>query len=386
MGFFDITGDDEADDLAQANERARLAQVGGQQSALAEFGDAFGDSLQFLSPFLTTSVRNQLGLGGNVTEFNRAPLSFRKDLTLEQHEEQGLLPNGIPKAVLDKSLSKEERLALLPSELRQEVLDFEKANAAPLEGRIGTPFDDAFTPRGLGIADFIGNFNPNQRDLSRLNLSTDDELDSRILSDIEIAERPATFPGEDVPLSPLQRASGLIGAEGPDVQARLFEDFQESPGVGFLRDQGIRGINNLAAATGGTGGGNRLKALSAFNQGLALQDFNNQLSQLLNIGNVDLGIASGLSNLRQGLGNNNAQAFTNIGNANANAALNRGNIQAAEGSVSTITGNLNSALGTIGNIAGLGAQIAGGPATAAAAGSFPFQRPGVPNPIPQGGF
>ena len=76
-----------------------------------------------------------------------------------------------------------------------------------------------------------------------------------------------------------QRTRALSGLEGPEAQKQAYANYQESPGVAFQREQGMRGLEqNLNV--GGVGGGTRLKELSRFNQGLALQDFNNQYNRL----------------------------------------------------------------------------------------------------------
>jgi len=130
----------------------------------------------------------------------------------------------------------------------------------------------------------------------------------------------------------LERVRALVGGLGPEEQAAAFQNFQDSPGVAFLRERGLQGIDRDAAARGGLGGGNRLKALTDFSQGLALQDFNNQLSNLLQVSQADRsfqsGLGQGLANLRTGLGSAQAQGLANIGSAQAQGFTNVGNIKA----------------------------------------------------------
>lgn len=94
----------------------------------------------------------------------------------------------------------------------------------------------------------------------------------------------------------------LSGAMGPEAQAQAYADYQESPGVAWLRERGMSGINRDAAATGGLGGGNRLKALSQFNQGLASQDFGNYWNRLVEIAGTSYSAAQNLANLGYGAG------------------------------------------------------------------------------------
>ncbi len=91
-------------------------------------------------------------------------------------------------------------------------------------------------------------------------------------------ERLEPFFQEAVPAIQLQAA--ISGARGPEAQAQAFQQFQESPGTQFLREQGLRLIDTGAAATGGLGGGERLRELTQFSQGLALQDLQGQFGRL----------------------------------------------------------------------------------------------------------
>lgn len=91
-------------------------------------------------------------------------------------------------------------------------------------------------------------------------------------------ERLEPFFQEAVPA--FQRQAALSGARGSEEQAQAFQQFQESPGTQFLREQGLRLIDTGAAATGGLGGGQRLRELTKFSQGLAEQDLSNQFNRL----------------------------------------------------------------------------------------------------------
>lgn len=76
-----------------------------------------------------------------------------------------------------------------------------------------------------------------------------------------------------------QREAALSGALGPEAQGQAFSEFQEAPGTQFLREQGLREVETRAAVTGG-GVGERLRELTRFSQGLALQDLSRQVGQL----------------------------------------------------------------------------------------------------------
>jgi len=86
------------------------------------------------------------------------------------------------------------------------------------------------------------------------------------------------FRAGGLPAFEQQRA--LSGAAGPEAQALAFQQFQEDPGTQFLREQGLRLIEAGAGATGGLGGGQRLRELTKFSQGLALQDLSSRFDRL----------------------------------------------------------------------------------------------------------
>ena len=129
-----------------------------------------------------------------------------------------------------------------------------------------------------------------------------------------------------------QIQQALAGTLGPDAQKQAFANYQESPGVQFMRDQGMRGIEqNLAQS--GTGGGTRLKAISKFNQGLAMQDFANQFARTTGIADVgrnatsDLLTTRGMTTTNMASGGNaaagdRAMAIGNAAAAKAGAKMN----------------------------------------------------------------
>lgn len=91
-----------------------------------------------------------------------------------------------------------------------------------------------------------------------------------------------------------QQQQALSGALGPEAQAAAFQQFQESPGTQFLREQGLRLVDTGAAATGGLGGGQRLRELTQFSQGLALQNLDRQFGQLGAVSGAGLQAAQAL--------------------------------------------------------------------------------------------
>ena len=140
------------------------------------------------------------------------------------------------------------------------------------------------------------------------------------------------FISGGTPAFELQQAQS--GALGPEAQAAAFANFQESPGTAFLREQGVRGIESSAGATGGLGGGDRLRELTQFSQGLALQDFGNQFNRLGSVTGVGLSAAQALG----GIGGQAAQG-------QANAVLAGGQARAAG-----ISGQASATRDTLGRI------------------------------------
>lgn len=131
-------------------------------------------------------------------------------------------------------------------------------------------------------------------------------------------------------LQATQQQQALSGALGQDAQRQAYSQYQESPGVAFQREQGMRGIGqNLSAM--GVGGGTRLKELSRFNQGLAAQDFNNYYNRL---GDQSSQGANALNNqiaTRTAALSGGVDTARNIGSFGQQNALQRGSLEVAKG-------------------------------------------------------
>jgi hypothetical protein len=130
-------------------------------------------------------------------------------------------------------------------------------------------------------------------------------------------EQLTPFVNQGVQAGGLQ--SAFSGARGAAAQQQAYDDFRESPGQAFLREQGERALLRNSAATGGLGGGNVKRELVNYGQGLALQDLTRQTGQLgeianrgLSAGATSAGITSQLSGQQAGLNSQLAQTGANI--------------------------------------------------------------------------
>ena len=96
-----------------------------------------------------------------------------------------------------------------------------------------------------------------------------------------------------------------------------FSGFFTSPGFEFVRDEGLRGIENRFSASSGTLSGNALRRLTEFNSGLASQEFGNFFNR--NLAQAGLGQTATTSGAQVGanLSGNISNALIGAGNARA---------------------------------------------------------------------
>ena len=137
--------------------------------------------------------------------------------------------------------------------------------------------------------------------------------------------QPFIDPGQQA----AQQQAALSGALGPEAQAQAFADFQGDPGTQFLREEGLRLIGSGAGATGGVGGGERLRELTRFSQGLALQDLSNRFSRLGSVTGTGLQAAGSLGQLRGQASAGQAQGLQFAGRGRATGISSAGAAEAA---------------------------------------------------------
>ena len=103
-------------------------------------------------------------------------------------------------------------------------------------------------------------------------------------------------------VSPGQQAqsvqAALSGAMGAEAQRQAFQQFTESPGQAYLREQGEQAVLRNAAATGGLGSGRVLQELQRQGMGLAAQDLDAQFGRLGQVTGTGLQAAGQVGQLR----------------------------------------------------------------------------------------
>lgn len=113
----------------------------------------------------------------------------------------------------------------------------------------------------------------------------------------------------------LGQLMNLLGL-GPNGQSGIQSALTSTPGYNFQFNQGEQALLDAKSATGGVRGGNTLKALTAYGQGMGQTEYQQALA---NYGSV----ASLGENAAANLGNTSASVGANIGNsimAGGNAA------------------------------------------------------------------
>lgn len=130
------------------------------------------------------------------------------------------------------------------------------------------------------------------------------------------------------------RAAGveaLNKLRSPEMQFTPFsaDKFQTDPGYAFRLSEGIKGLNNTAAARGGLLSGGTLKATERYAQGLASQEYQNAYNRYNTDYNMRLAPLQTLAGYGQGATNNLTATTGNYGANQADTLANTGNIRAS---------------------------------------------------------
>lgn len=159
---------------------------------------------------------------------------------------------------------------------------------------------------------------------------------------------------------------------GAYMQPFTMADFQADPGYAFRMSEGMKALEQSAAARGGLLGGNMLRGAQQFGQGLASQEYQNaydryqqqkanqfnRLASLAGVGQTAVGaLGSAGQNYAGNVGNIGMSTAGNVGNIGMNAAGTTGNalLAGAQARTSSLQG-IGQALGGVnwGNVFGGG--------------------------------
>ena len=125
--------------------------------------------------------------------------------------------------------------------------------------------------------------------------------------------------------------TALNKLQSPEMQFTPFsaDKFQADPGYAFRLSEGIKGLNNTAAARGGLLSGGTLKATERYAQGLASQEYQNAYNRYNTDYNMKLAPLQTLAGYGQGATNNLTTTTGNYGTNQADTLANTGNIRAS---------------------------------------------------------
>ena len=145
-----------------------------------------------------------------------------------------------------------------------------------------------------------------------------------------------------------QAQAALSGALGPEAQAQAYQNYAESPGQSFLRNQQEQALLRNASALGG-GLSASPRVMSALQEqafGRAQTDFDNQFNRLGVVASRGDIANQSLSGLRQSLGQSRAGLQSQLGQLLSGMSVNRGGAMAGlqtEGAANLANLNTNTA-------------------------------------------
>lgn len=139
----------------------------------------------------------------------------------------------------------------------------------------------------------------------------------------------------------------LLGLNGAQGQQDAFGQYQESPGVAFMRNQGEQSLERAAAAGGGLASGRTLADANTFGQGVAEQGYGDYFSRLQDLFRSAKGTASDLASGYTGNASRLSDLALGRGQASANYTMQKGAIVP-----NLITGGLGIGADLLGNYLG----------------------------------
>ena len=118
---------------------------------------------------------------------------------------------------------------------------------------------------------------------------------------------------------------GQRTAPGGDLMRSFgMADFQKDPGYEFRQAEGMKGINNSAAARGSLLSGAALKAASRYNQDFASNEFGNASNRFVTNQTNQFNRLASLADVGQVAANQNASGSMQLGSSVGNALMNTG--------------------------------------------------------------
>ena len=327
--------------LAQGAQGATGQLQGSQQGAL----QALSNAMQGASGFVgsgTQSALNQLAQAGQLggAAINQGANQALGQLNLAGRQGVGAIQGGVGAGLGMLGQAGQQGAQSLTGALNQAQGAF---NQAAQQGRadISGSTNQALGQLQSGLGSALGLLSGQgpQAVASRASAVTVDPNTGQPLFR-EAAQGIGQFAGAG--LQAQQNQLALSGALG---QEAFNNALMNNPATQFLREQGQEAIINQQAALGGLGGGNVMRELSRFNQGLAAQDLDaqfNRLGQLTGQGMQAAGQSGQfLAQAGQQMGNlasTNAQLGTQANLANASNALQASLANAQMGNQRALTG------------------------------------------------
>lgn len=149
-------------------------------------------------------------------------------------------------------------------------------------------------------------------------------------SNAAIAQQNAMFQQMRGDLSPYMQA----GQQG--LAALTGNKYEQSPGYQYLMDEGLKGVDAMAAARGQINSGGHNLDLLRHAEGIAAQDYNNWWARQSDLARIGQASAAGVGAAGMGMASNIGGYLGAMGNAQAQGAFNQGN-------------NIANTVGNIGN-------------------------------------
>jgi hypothetical protein len=161
---------------------------------------------------------------------------------------------------------------------------------------------------------------------------------------LAIAEQRRQFDLNRSDLEPWRTAGGAAITGGFNMLQPGY-DYTASPGYQYRLDEGLRAVQNSAAAKGILQSGGTLKGIDREAQGLAAQDYNDQFNRMMSIASGGQQAATSTGQFGMETGRSIADLLTQAGNAKASGYI---------GSANAISQGIGNVFSSIAGIPGIG--------------------------------